>query len=110
MINNKTRVLQNFTTIFTTNFLSTACVQVDVTCVRLHPEADLEDTLANNVAVLKLDPASAYLPQPKDEDRLSVRDLVGLRDSYSSAIVPELVSGRLDCFFNLDILASSSSS
>ena len=93
MINNKTRVLQNFTTIFTTNFLSTACVQVDVTCVRLHPEADLEDTLANNVAVLKLDPASAYLPQPKDEDRLSVRDLVGLRDSYSSAIVPELVSG-----------------
>ena len=70
-----------------------ACVQVDVTCVRLHPEADLEDTLANNVAVLKLDPASAYLPQPKEEDRLSVRDLVGLRDSYSSAIVPELVSG-----------------
>ena len=95
-----TSVLQNFTTIFTmrfssfpTYFLSTACVQVDVTCVRLHPEADLEDTLANNVAVLKLDPASAYLPQPKDEDRLSVRDLVGLRDSYSSAIVPELVSG-----------------
>ena len=95
-----TSVLQNFSTIFTmrfssfpTYFLSTACVQVDVTCVRLHPEADLEDTLANNVAVLKLDPASAYLPQPKDEDRLSVRDLVGLRDSYSSAIVPELVSG-----------------
>ena len=74
-------------------FQMPACVQVDVTCVRLHPEADLEDTLANNVAVLKLDPASAYLPQPKDEDRLSVRDLVGLRDSYSSAIVPELVSG-----------------
>ena len=28
---------------------------MSVSCVKLHPEADLDNTLANNVAVLQLD-------------------------------------------------------
>ena len=30
------------------------CYQLMVECVRLHPDVDLEDSLANNIAVLRL--------------------------------------------------------
>lgn len=41
-------------------------IEVEVNCVKLHPEADLSDTLANNVAVLKLNSA-----KPKEKGNLS---------------------------------------
>ena len=42
-------------------------IEVKVECVKLHPEADLSSTLANNVAVLKLESA-------KDKLNLTARE------------------------------------
>ena len=35
------------------------CCQLGVECVRLHPEVDLENSLANNIAVLRLGASSS---------------------------------------------------
>ena len=38
--------------------------QIDVSCVKIHPQADLNDTLANNIAVMKLDVPNPPPPTP----------------------------------------------
>jgi len=57
-------------------------VEREVDCVIIHPEEDLTDTLANNVAVLKLRPRGR---NEKDELRLKMRDTVRSVISLKSA-------------------------
>ena len=50
-------------------------IEKAVRCVRLHPDADLDGTLANNVAVLKLDSRDERTQTPREKDVASVIDL-----------------------------------
>ena len=52
-------------------------VRMRVECVRLHPEADLDNTLANNVAVLRLGEAV----KPVNLEQKNVASVISLRDS-----------------------------
>ena len=68
-------------------------IEVEVDCVKVHPEADLSKTLANNVAVLKLKPI-------KDKEKLrdntlkAVLDVVDIRNGpRRPANNPEGVEG-----------------
>ena len=69
-------------------------IQLSVECVRLHPEADLDDTLANNVAVLKLSysQAPAGVVDPRGS---SVRGVVGLREFVPADQPEQLATGVL---------------
>ena len=55
-------------------------VAMTVECVRLHPDADLDDTLANNVAVLKLAEPLTAAPLVEEEAVASVITLKTGRD------------------------------
>ena len=44
-------------------------IEVKVKCIKVHPEADLDDTLANNVAILKLESV-----RDRDRQKLTKRE------------------------------------
>jgi len=50
-------------------------VEVEVECIKMHPDADLSSTLANNVAVLKL----KHTEQFRDASTRDVSDVVDIR-------------------------------
>merc|ERR1719420_2688129 len=52
-------------------------VAMTVECVRLHPDADLDNTLANNVAVLRLGEAV----KPVNLEQENVASVISLRNS-----------------------------
>ena len=59
-------------------------LQVGVECIRLHPESDLEDSLKNNVAVLKL---GVNKPRPDikpTETTKTVRQIVNTRSALET--------------------------
>ena len=45
-------------------------------CVRLHPDVDLEDSLANNIAVLRLGPANSEKPKKTTASVVNPRNAV----------------------------------
>lgn len=55
--------------------------QLGVECVRLHPEVDLEDSLKNNVAVLRLSlvKKNEKLTEQVGEEKKKLADLVNPR-------------------------------
>ena len=53
-------------------------IVMTVECLTLHPDADLDNTLANNVAVLKLE---RLADQEDDDERKTVASVVGPRSS-----------------------------
>ena len=58
--------------------------QVGVECIRLHPESDLEDSLKNNIAVLKL---GVNKPRPDikpTETTKTVRQIVNTRSALET--------------------------
>ena len=71
-------------------------IQIGVSCVKIHPQADLNDTLANNIAVMKLDvpnpPPSNPSPDPGTTTS-RVISLVTLKEApMSPATEPDLLS------------------
>ena len=46
-----------------------------MSCVKLHPKQDLDDTLANNIALIKLDfPTNQRITKPKDPNDTKPKD------------------------------------
>jgi len=66
-------------------------IEKSVTCVKLHPNADLTDTLANNVAVLKL---GDVLKSSLTDTEKAVASVIDLKSApVRSADIPEGVKG-----------------
>ena len=63
-------------------------IQLDVSCVKIHPQADLNGTLANNIAVIKLDVSR---PE-RDTEPTKIASVVEWK---STAISPGTQSDRL---------------
>jgi len=72
-------------------------ITVRVECVKIHPRADLDDTLAYNVAVLKLENDEiddGETPQPIEKEKLQERTRVLNVVSLRSADAPERNADR----------------
>ena len=67
-------------------YLVSVMFQLDIQCIKIHPEADVTNTLANNVAVLKLD-------VPTIQSSKTVSDVISLKQAQlTPANQPEAIA------------------
>ena len=105
---------------FLFNFKLFLCCQLRVDCVRLHPAVDLEDSLANNIAILKLGNTSNFETEGtvllKQNKPLAIvvdprtADAEPRRANAVSDLLEELELEATGCCFDLSTLTDCSRS
>merc|ERR1719450_1451983 len=70
-------------------------IEIDVSCIKLHPKQDLDDTLANNIALIKLEFPKRKSPLAKPKDP---KDVVILFSFPPGGSPEELATGLTEKF------------